>query len=353
MHLNIDFQKFLETYYSQDENIIIWCSTWADSMFLLYNTLQTSFRKNIVACYFNHKTRPETDSEEKFLEELWKKEWFIVESASCDFEKIKKLYPQKWFEELAREKRYQFFDAIMNIYSSNKVILGHHLDDKIETFFFNLARWSKLTGLINMTEHSGWILRPLLQTKKTIIYDYLHRHNLVYNEDITNTDTTITRNYLRNDVVPLFEKVNSNFKNHLSHTMDYFEELKDEINTQVENFLEDQKLQINNDEKYTDFLENYLYNKTSWCIWENYFTNNLYISFFYIEDFNKKTNLMKKEIIHYLYTKCNNNSSIWMSSSNIAEIIRFINWKNNKTSKILKKMHLLKENRIIIYKAVD
>jgi tRNA(Ile)-lysidine synthase TilS/MesJ len=41
---------------------------------------------------------------------------------------------------LAREKRYQFFDAILNIYKINKVILAHHLDDKIETFFFNLVR---------------------------------------------------------------------------------------------------------------------------------------------------------------------------------------------------------------------
>jgi len=39
-------------------------------MFLLYKILETSFRKNLVVCYFNHKTRPETDIEEKFLEEL-------------------------------------------------------------------------------------------------------------------------------------------------------------------------------------------------------------------------------------------------------------------------------------------
>jgi tRNA(Ile)-lysidine synthase TilS/MesJ len=43
----------------------------------------------------------------------------------------------------------------MNIYKSKYVITGHHLDDKVETFFFNLSRGSKLTGLINMTESSG------------------------------------------------------------------------------------------------------------------------------------------------------------------------------------------------------
>jgi hypothetical protein len=39
-------------------------------MFLLYKILETKYAKNIIACYFNHKTRLETDLEERFLEEL-------------------------------------------------------------------------------------------------------------------------------------------------------------------------------------------------------------------------------------------------------------------------------------------
>jgi tRNA(Ile)-lysidine synthase len=109
-------------------------------MFLLYKILKTEYKKNLVVCYFNHKTRPETEDEENFLENLCKKEKIAFETASTDFEKLKKLYPSKSFEELAREKRYQFFDAILNIYKSDKILLAHHLDDKIETFFFNLAR---------------------------------------------------------------------------------------------------------------------------------------------------------------------------------------------------------------------
>ncbi|MDR2411432.1 MAG: hypothetical protein LBD88_02385 [Candidatus Peribacteria bacterium] len=43
-------------------------------MFLLYQTLKTPYRKNLIACYFNHKLRPEADKEEKFLKDLGKKE---------------------------------------------------------------------------------------------------------------------------------------------------------------------------------------------------------------------------------------------------------------------------------------
>jgi tRNA(Ile)-lysidine synthase TilS/MesJ len=55
------------------------------------------------------------------------------------------LYPNKSYEELAREKRYQFFDAVMNIYNSKYVLTAHHLDDRIETMLFNMLRGTKLT----------------------------------------------------------------------------------------------------------------------------------------------------------------------------------------------------------------
>ncbi|MDQ7023067.1 MAG: tRNA lysidine(34) synthetase TilS [Candidatus Gracilibacteria bacterium] len=215
-------QSFLEKYYKDDEPVILACSAGPDSMYLLYKILQTTFKKNLVVCYFNHKTRSETDIEEKFLEDLGKKENFAVEVASCDFEKIKKLYPQKGFEELAREKRYQFFDAILNIYKSDKVILAHHLDDKIETFFFNLVRGSKLTGLINMTEKSANILRPLLKIEKTEILEFLDKNRLKYFIDSTNLDSKYSRNNLRNNIIPKFEEINSSYKKNISNTIKYF-----------------------------------------------------------------------------------------------------------------------------------
>lgn len=68
--MNTYLQTFLSKYFSADDKIILACSTGPDSMYLLYKLLETPYRKNIVACYFNHKTRPETDREEQFLVEL-------------------------------------------------------------------------------------------------------------------------------------------------------------------------------------------------------------------------------------------------------------------------------------------
>lgn len=306
----IDLERILDKYYKKDDKIILACSTWPDSMYLLYKILETKYANNLVACYFNHKTRTETDGEEEFLEKLWKEKWFKVEVASCDFEKIKELYPSKSFEELAREKRYQFFDTIMQIHNSKHILTAHHLDDKIETFFFNLVRWTKLSWLVNMTEEKGNILRPLLGLTKKEIEDYLDENKLKYNIDETNFDTKITRNYLRHDIVPKLEKINSKYKQNISNTISYFEDLSEFIDTEIKKFL-----------------------------WDK--------DYFFIEEFNNLSNFLQKEVIRYIYYTSNWKSTIWLSEANIKEIIRFINWKNNKTIKEIRELKMKKDNKII------
>lgn len=236
--MNLDLENFLQTYYEPNEKIILACSTGPDSMFLLYELLKTSYKNQIVACYFNHKLRTEADEEELFLENLGKKLGFEVEIASADIKKIRDtLYPSISLEELARQKRYMFFSAVCEIHGTKKVMTAHHLDDKIETFFFNLTRGSKLTGLINMTENYGNILRPLLHLQKSEILAYLDANKLEYRIDSTNFDNDISRNHLRNEIIPKFRKINSNFKHHIENTLLYFEDVKHHIETEVQAFL--------------------------------------------------------------------------------------------------------------------
>ncbi len=326
-----DLEKILEKYYWEDDPIILGCSTGPDSMYLLHKILETKYAKNLIACYFNHQLRLQSDREEAFLENLAQEKWFQVEVASADIKKIRdNYYPSKWIEEVARDKRYAFFNAVCNIYETNKVLTAHHLDDKIETFFFNLARWSKLTGLINMTEESGGIIRPLLNISKDKILEYLDDNNLEYSIDETNADTTITRNYLRHEIIPKLDKVNENYKENISNMMNYLQEVKSHLDQEIKNFLDEQAMQIFNSKKFTiNTLEIYWY--------------------FYISDFQNLSSLLQKEIIRHCFYISNNNSTIWLSSANIDEIIRFINGKNNKTEKNIKNLKMKKENTIIIF----
>ena len=309
-------EKFLEKYFKKDEKVIVWCSAWPDSMFLVYKILETKFAKNLVICYFNHNLREEALEEERFLEDLAKEKWFQIEIWDAKIKELKeKFYKSISLEELARQKRYEFFNAILNIYNSDKILLAHHLDDKIETFFFNLVRGSKISWLVNMKEKSWVILRPLLNISKKDILDFLEKNNLSYKIDKTNFENDFARNKLRNLIIPKFSEINEKYKQNISNFMDYLDEIKDLLDLEIKRFLEKSST-----EKY-----------------------------FLIKEFNELSDFLKKEVIRYIFFISNWNSTIWLTSKNIDEVIKFINWKNNKTKKEIKSMSLRKEKGKIWY----
>ena len=295
-------EKFLEKYFKKDEKVIVWCSAWPDSMFLVYKILETKFAKNLVICYFNHNLREEALEEERFLEDLAKEKWFQIEIWDAKIKELKeKFYKSISLEELARQKRYEFFNAILNIYNSDKILLAHHLDDKIETFFFNLVRGSKISWLVNIS-------------KKEIL-EFLEKNNLPYKIDKTNFENDFARNKLRNLIIPKFSEINEKYKQNISNFMDYLDEIKDLLDLEIKRFLEKSST-----EKY-----------------------------FLIKEFNELSDFLKKEVIRYIFFISNWNSTIWLTSKNIDEVIKFINWKNNKTKKEIKSMSLRKEKGKIWY----
>jgi len=242
----------------------------------------------------------------------------MVEIGSGDIQKIKAAkYPSLSIEELSRIKRYQFFSVVCQIYETDKIMTAHHLDDKIETFFFNLARGSKLTGLVNMTEFHGNIVRPLLWIQKEQILTSLDAEGIAYMVDASNFENIYTRNRLRNEIIPLFYHVNGRFKKNISQTLDYFQDLKSHIDAEVSAFLA----------------------PAPWVIDLNAFQN--------------LTPFLQKEIIRQIFYECNHQSTLWLSEANIAEMLRYIFGKNDKTHKTIKNLKMNKEKQKIYYSMVS
>jgi tRNA(Ile)-lysidine synthase TilS/MesJ len=112
----MNIENFLKKYFSSRDKVILACSTGPDSMYLLYKILETSFKKNLVVCYFNHKLRKESEKEVKFIKDMGKKYDFIVEIQEENIKKIQKESPSISVEEIARKKRYEFFKKTREIY---------------------------------------------------------------------------------------------------------------------------------------------------------------------------------------------------------------------------------------------
>jgi len=113
----------------------------------------------------------------------------------------------------ARNVRHQFFAQCASLHRCPRVLLAHHVDDQAETVLFNLLRGS--SGLKGMEFQSSYqvgqkklqFFRPLLETTRAEINDYVAQRKINYREDHSNSQAVATRNRLRNEVIPLLEDI--------------------------------------------------------------------------------------------------------------------------------------------------
>ena len=137
-----DVYKFLDSLHIKKEDIItVAVSYGPDSMFLL-NLLNNKYKENkIICCHVHHNHRKESDLEKEKLEKFCMKNNIIFE-----FMKIDKYKNNKFTEEEAREKRYEFFDEVLKKYNSKYLFTAHHGDDLVETILMKISRGSTIKG---------------------------------------------------------------------------------------------------------------------------------------------------------------------------------------------------------------
>ena len=104
----------------------------------------------------------------------------------------------------ARELRYSFFDELLSSGAVDAVALAHHMDDQAETVMMRFLRGSGVRGLRGITDRKGY-LHPLLGCPKSDIIAYAKKHGIPYTQDATNADNEYTRNFLRNEALPLLK----------------------------------------------------------------------------------------------------------------------------------------------------
>lgn len=108
------------------------------------------------------------------------------------------------FEEVARVKRYQAFDSLCKPLGIKHILLGHHLDDQLETFILRLLKNSNVFGLRGMSSLSKaptlselHLVRPMLTVSKDQIIQYCKDNNVNWVEDHTNHQQVAQRNVVR------------------------------------------------------------------------------------------------------------------------------------------------------------
>jgi len=231
-------QNFLHAYaIKEDENIVVACSGGVDSMVLLACLEQIHPKNKIIVAHFNHALRAkESDRDEQIVRDFCKENTCKFVTEKKDIQQLAKTKKQG-IEETARQARYAFLEETREKYQSRFVLVAHHLDDRIETCLFHLARGSKLGGLILPQEKSGVFLRPLLHTAKSEIYALAKELHVPFGEDSSNTDISYSRNRIRQNITSELAEINPNYRKAFDEFFTYAQELHDYLKTEASKFL--------------------------------------------------------------------------------------------------------------------
>lgn len=130
-------------------------------------------------------------------------------------------------EMAARDLRYSWFAQLCQDHGFSALSVAHNANDNAETLLLNLLRGTGLKGLHGMADISGTlpvVCRPLLEFTRKQIEGYVLTHRVPYRHDTSNFTSDYKRNRIRNEVFPIFEKINPSFIRTLNREIGYFSE---------------------------------------------------------------------------------------------------------------------------------
>lgn len=153
----------------------------------------------------------ESDLDEAFTRELsvgLQVEFYSIRFDTQGFAEQKKLSIQV----AARDLRYGWLEDTRRLANCHQIATAHHLDDSIETLFYNFAKGCGLRGLHGIPERNGHLVRPLLFTTKAAIVHLANAQHIPYREDASNASDKYSRNLIRHHVTPVLQQINPQFQ---------------------------------------------------------------------------------------------------------------------------------------------
>ncbi len=211
---------------TEGSRIVLGLSGGPDSIFLLhllYQLKQDGLIGEIIAAHLNHEWRANAHEDVAFCMQVCQAMNIPFISAQLS-EFAPELSYQGSKEDFARRARRMFLEKTMHEHNAHAIALGHHLQDQEETFFIRLIRGSSLTGLCGIWPKKDAYIRPLLETDKTEIIEYLERYRIPYLTDPTNTSSEYLRNRIRKEVIPALQACDTRFDGNFLNTISRLQE---------------------------------------------------------------------------------------------------------------------------------
>jgi tRNA(Ile)-lysidine synthase len=226
MSLVIAFEKYIYTQhlFSKKDKLLLAVSGGVDSVVLCELCKQCSYDFVILHCNFRLRGE-ESERDEAFVRQLaehYSVSYFIQRFDTEVYAAKNKLSIQV----AARTLRYKWFEEIRQSLPTQPsyILTAHHQDDNVETSLMNFFKGTGIAGLRGIQAKQNNLIRPLLFANKKDILAFANEHKLNCVEDSSNSLDKYSRNYFRNQVLPLVKTIYPEAEANLADNLQRFAE---------------------------------------------------------------------------------------------------------------------------------
>lgn len=204
----------------RSDKLLVACSGGIDSMVLCSILHKIGYKFSIA--HINYNLRGEDSILDKELVESFAEDNKLTLYTHNVFLDDTLKESSKNLQAEARRIRYEFFERVSEAKKIDFILTAHHLDDQLETLFFNLNRKMHLGNLSGIPRKRNNILRPMLEISKKEIKQYAIENKVPYRDDKSNAENKYDRNKIRNTIIPAITESFPEFREGFKQSIENF-----------------------------------------------------------------------------------------------------------------------------------
>jgi len=187
--------------------IVVGISGGADSVALLsvLNDLAPKYSLELYAAHLNHLLRREAGEDAAFVQKFAHSLGIPAFVGYARVSRLSRIYKLS-IEDAGRRARYQFLRHVAKKVGAQRIAVGHHAGDQVETVIFHFLRGTGPAGISGIPLQNREVIRPLLGVSREEIEEFCRERGLEWRTDATNLTTEYMRNRIRVELLPYLRR---------------------------------------------------------------------------------------------------------------------------------------------------